>query len=136
VLGLEEWGRSPQAATNAARLKHRTGVMDTLRAAIRGWRRDALVEACVAAGVPAGPIYAVDEVLADPHFRARGAVAEFDYAPVGTFSALPVPLRFEGLDGPAVGPPPMLGEHTEAILRGRLGMDAGTIATLRAEGVI
>jgi crotonobetainyl-CoA:carnitine CoA-transferase CaiB-like acyl-CoA transferase len=136
VLGLEEWGRSPKAVTNAARLKHRTEVMETLRAAIRSWKRDALVEACVAAGVPAGPIYAVDEVLADPHFQARGVVSRFDYAPAGSFPALPVPLWFTGLDSPSVGPPPMLGEHTEAILRERLGMDAGTIATLRAEGVI
>jgi crotonobetainyl-CoA:carnitine CoA-transferase CaiB-like acyl-CoA transferase len=136
VLGLEDWGKGPNVAQNAERLKNRAEVMEMLRGAIRRWKRDALVEACVAAGVPAGPVYAVDEVLADPHFKARGAVAEFDYTPVGKFPALPVPLKFTGLDQPEVGPPPMLGEHTDTILRERLGMDADALAALRAEGVI
>ena len=136
VLGLEEWGASPAVAINGERLQRREEVMARLRDATLHFGRDELVTACAAAGVPAGPVYAVDEVLTDPHFLARGMVGRFDYPPAGEFPALPVPLKFTGLDQPQVGRPPMLGEHTDAILRERLGMDEAAIMQLRDEGVI
>jgi crotonobetainyl-CoA:carnitine CoA-transferase CaiB-like acyl-CoA transferase len=136
VLGLEEWGASPQARTNADRLANREAVMATLRKAAMNFTRDALVADCAAVGVPAGPVYAVDEVLSDPHFLARGMVGKFDYPPVGEFPALPVPLKFTGMDQPQLGRPPLLGENTDAILRERLGMDEAAIQQLRSEGAI
>jgi crotonobetainyl-CoA:carnitine CoA-transferase CaiB-like acyl-CoA transferase len=136
VLELEEWGASPVAKTNADRLKHRTEVMAILREAVLRFGRDDLVAQCAIAGVPAGPVYDVDEVLSDPHFLARGMVGKFDYPPIGEFPALPVPLKFTGLDQPKLGRPPMLGEHTDAILRDWLGMDDAAIKQLRTEGVI
>lgn len=136
TLGIEEWGLEPALLENAGRIERRDEVMARLSAATRKWKRDELVEALVAAGTPAGQVYAVDEVLADPHFRARGAVGEFDYPPVGKFPALPLPFKFQGLDDPELGRPPMLGEHTRSILQQRLGMSADEIAALKAEGVI
>jgi crotonobetainyl-CoA:carnitine CoA-transferase CaiB-like acyl-CoA transferase len=136
VLGLSDWGADPRVSTNAARLENRTEVMQRLREAIGGWKRDEFVEACVAAGVPAGPVLNVKEVIEDPHVRARGMVAEFAHPTLGQFPGLPVPFRFSGYDGLAVDRPPMLGEHTDEILRDRLGMDAEAIAALRKEGAI
>ena len=136
VLGLQEWGAAAAVADNAARLLNRDEVMRTLRAATLRFRRDELVRACAAAGVPAGPVNGVDEVVADPHFVGRGMVGSFEYPGIGAFPALPVPLKFAGLDPPEVGRPPLLGEHTDTILRERLGMDEGAIAQLRSEGVI
>ncbi len=136
VLGLEAWGATPSVADNAARLSNRDEVMRVLRQATLRFGRDELVSACAAAGVPAGPVYGVDEVVADPHFVGRGMVGSFDYPGIGAFPAWPVPLKFAGLDQPEVGRPPLLGEHTDAILRDRLGMDDVAIAKLRSEGVI
>jgi crotonobetainyl-CoA:carnitine CoA-transferase CaiB-like acyl-CoA transferase len=82
-------------------------------------------------GVPAGPINSVDEVLSDPHVQARGMVAAFDHPVIGRFPALPVPLRFAGWDDPAVGRPPLLGEHTAAVLEQRLGIGAERLRELR-----
>jgi crotonobetainyl-CoA:carnitine CoA-transferase CaiB-like acyl-CoA transferase len=136
VLGLSDWGADPRVSTNAARLENRDEVMDRLREAIGTWKRDAFVEACVAAGVPAGPVLDVGEVLNDPHVRARGMVAEFAHPTLGKFPGLPLPFRFSGYDTFDVARPPMLGEHPDEILHERLGMDADAIAALRQEGAI
>jgi crotonobetainyl-CoA:carnitine CoA-transferase CaiB-like acyl-CoA transferase len=94
------------------------------------------VAALDAADVPNGPVLALDEVLADEHVAARGMVARFAHPTLGDFPALPVPLRFEGWDQPVPGRPPLLGEHTEAVLRDSLGYDAARIAALREAGAI
>ena len=110
--------------------------MAHLAAAISTWKRDELGAAFDAVGVPAGPINAVDEVLSDPHVLARNMLAKFTHPSIGEFPALPVPLKFDGWDNPVVARPPMLGEHTEAILSQRLGLDAAAIAKLRQANAI
>ncbi len=136
VLKLDAWGARSAVNTNAARLENRAEVMKTLKEAIAQWTRDELVEACVAAGVPIGPVHDIKEVLEDSHTRARGMVARFEHPSIGEFPALPLPFKIDGPDSPPVARPPLLGEHTEQILRERLGMDLQSIDALRAEGVI
>jgi crotonobetainyl-CoA:carnitine CoA-transferase CaiB-like acyl-CoA transferase len=85
--------------------------------------------------VPAGPVNAIDQVLADPHVRARGMVDAFDHPTVGRFPALPLPFKFAGFDQPALGRPPLLGEHTDALLA-ELGFTSAAIAALRAQKVV
>jgi crotonobetainyl-CoA:carnitine CoA-transferase CaiB-like acyl-CoA transferase len=131
VLGIEGWGSVPGLAGNSDRVRRRDEVMRMLSAAIAGRTRDELCAALDAADVPAGPIRTVDEVFADPHTLARGMVQSFDHPVVGAFRALPLPYKFDGWDNPAVGCPPLLGEHTETILRERLGYDEAGIAALR-----
>ncbi|WP_137176760.1 CaiB/BaiF CoA-transferase family protein [Roseomonas sp. AR75] len=136
LLGVEDWGADPRVATNAARLENRAEVMQKLGEAIRGWKRDDFVEACVAAGVPGGPVLNVREVVEDRHVQSRGMVETFAHPTLGEFPALPVPFRFSGYDRLNVDRPPMLGEHTDQVLRERLGLDEAAIATLRQEGAI
>ncbi len=131
VLKLEAWGADPELQSNAGRVRRRDEVMRQLTDAIAAYDRDALCDALDAAGVPAGPIKSVDEVLSDPHVQARGMVAHFDHPVIGQFPALPVPLRFDGWDDPEVGRPPLLGEHTADVLRERLGIDASQLQALR-----
>jgi crotonobetainyl-CoA:carnitine CoA-transferase CaiB-like acyl-CoA transferase len=78
----------------------------------------------------------VAEVLADPQVRARKLVGSFDYPGVGEFKALALPYKFLGWDDPGIGRPPALGEHTDAILRERLGYSDERIAELRAAKAI
>jgi len=136
VLGLADWGADAELQSNAGRVRRREDVMQGLARAIGARTRDELCAALDAAGVPAGPIKAVDEVLSDPHVQARGMVASFDHPVIGTFPALPVPLRFDGWDAPAVGRPPLLGEHTAEVLERRLGIDSQRVQALRASKAI
>lgn len=136
LLGLEAWAQDAALARNAERLARREEVMAGLQSAIGKLDRDELCRRCDAVGVPAGPILQVDEVLANEHVAARGMVVEFPHPQIGSFKGMRVPLRFQGLDDPEVGRPPLLGEHTDEVLREKLGLDAAELAVLREAGAI
>jgi crotonobetainyl-CoA:carnitine CoA-transferase CaiB-like acyl-CoA transferase len=136
ILDIEAWGGEPALAQNSVRVARREEVMDKLGAAIVRWNRDDLGRACDGAGVPAGPVNHVDEVFADPHVLARGMRSEFAHPTLGSFEAVPLPFKFDGWDNPVAGTPPLLGEHTDAILAQRLGYAPERIAALRAAKAI
>lgn len=136
LLGLEDWAADAALARNAERLARREEVMARLQAAIGKLDRDELCRRCDLAGVPAGPILQVDEVMANEHVAARGMVVEFPHPRIGSFKGMRVPLRFQGLDDPQVGRPPLLGEHTEEVLREKLGIDEQALQGLRQAGAI
>ena len=136
ALDIEEWGKRPEVATNDARLAHREEVMQRLRMELAKWNREDLLERCNALGVPIGPINDVADVVNDPHVRARGMIKTFNHPVVGEFPGLSMPLKFRDYDNPEMGRPPLLGEHTEAVLRDRLGLSAQDIEQLKQKGAI
>ena len=136
LLGLEAWGAEPALAKNADRLARREEVMAGLQVAIGRVDRDELCRRCDAVGVPAGPILQVDEVIANEHVAARGMVVEFDHPQIGSFRGMRVPFRFDGFDDPEVQRPPLLGEHTDEVLREKLALGEEQLASLRADGAI
>jgi crotonobetainyl-CoA:carnitine CoA-transferase CaiB-like acyl-CoA transferase len=131
TLGLEAWGSDTELLSNSGRLRRRNDVMARLTAAIAGRARDELGAALDAAGVPQGPIRAVDEILTGQHTAARQLVERFTHPQVGEFPALRVPMKFDGWDDPTVQRPPLLGEHTEIVLAERLGLSRERIAELK-----
>jgi crotonobetainyl-CoA:carnitine CoA-transferase CaiB-like acyl-CoA transferase len=131
ALGLEEMGSDPGFSANARRVARRVEVMAALTQATARLTRAELIAKLDAVEVPIGPVNDVAEVLADPHVRARKLVGSFDYAGVGEFKALALPYKFLGWDDPQIGPPPALGEHTERILKEKLGYSAERIEELR-----
>jgi len=136
LLGLEAWGADAALARNAGRLARREEVMAGLQAAIGRLDRDELCRRCDSVGVPAGPILQVDEVLANEHVAARDMVVDFEHPLIGAFKGMRVPLRFDGLDDPQATRPPLLGEHTDAVLRERLGLDDAALQALRSAQAI
>ena len=95
------------------------------RATPREW-----VETLLDAGVPAGPILDYAQVVADPHTRAREMVVEMEHPEAGTVYGLGIPVKLSGTPGSIRRPAPLLGEHTDEILRGAAHDDV----TLRGRG--
>ena len=136
VLGLEELAADPPLTENAGRVTQRPRVMAALTGAFAQHDRDPLAARLREAGVPAGEVNSVREILADPHMRARGVVGEFDHPTAGRFPALRTPLRLDGFQDPEpTVPPPLLGADTDAVLRDWLGMADSEIDALRQQKV-
>ena len=89
ILGLPALGTAPDYATNAGRVAHRDALTAHLGVVTRTWRRDDLLSALEAGGVPAGPINDMADVFADPQIVARGMRIEPEGVP-----GLRLPIRF------------------------------------------
>ena len=94
-----------------------------------------LVEVFAAHEVPHAPILGIREALAQPQAQARGMVVEVEHQALGIIPIVNRPFRFdEAMPDPAA--PPVLGQHTGAVLGDLLGLSEERIAQLRASGVI
>ncbi|MBK6280761.1 MAG: CoA transferase [Gammaproteobacteria bacterium] len=134
-IGRQDLADDPQLARNAGRVQRET----ELDAAIGAWCAARAAAEVLAVmddrRVPAGPIYNVEDMFADPHFRARGLFerVEIDGKPLEIPALMP---RLQGTPGGTEWPGPAVGSHTDAVLGEVLGMGAAEIAALRADGVI
>ena len=88
-----------------------------------------------AAGVPAGPIYDLEQVYQDPQARAREMEVETEHPVAGRISNIGIPIKLSDTPGAFRRPAPTLGQHTDEILGG-MGVSEDGIADLRAEGVV
>ena len=86
--------------------------------------------------IPCGPINRLDQVFADPQVKARGLQWDLPHPLAGRVPQVGAPLRFSATPLRYEHPPPLLGEHTAAVLQDRLGMTAGAIDALATRGVI
>ena len=136
VLGHPEWAADPRFATNRARVENRAAVDAMVGAALKRERADAWLGKLKAAGVPCGRINSVADALADPHTAARDMVETVQHPAIGALKMLGIPFKFSDTSPSVRRAPPTLGQHTDEILTGELGMEAAAIAQLRRDKVI
>lgn len=123
VLGRPELADDPRFAGNAKRVENRDTLVPILAGLFAARGRDEWLEKLHAAGLPAGAIRTIDEVLEAPEVRARGMVAEVPHPAMGTARLVASPLKLS--ETPVVAPthPPLLGEHTAEVLEAVLGWE-------------
>jgi crotonobetainyl-CoA:carnitine CoA-transferase CaiB-like acyl-CoA transferase len=127
----------PRYATNAARVENRQLVTDTLTPVMRAHPTAWWIERLEAVGVGCGPINTLSQVFADPQVRARGTVVAMAHpATAEGIEVIANPVRLSETPASYRLPPPVLGEHTDAVLGERLGLDAAALAGLRERGVV
>lgn len=118
LLGAPELARDPLLADNATRARNLDYLEDRLNERFRTRSAADWLSRLEAAGIPAGPIRSIAEVLADPHLAARGMLHRMHDGSGGAgFTTAGSPLRLEGSALPLSDRAPELGEHTQAVLR-------------------
>jgi crotonobetainyl-CoA:carnitine CoA-transferase CaiB-like acyl-CoA transferase len=135
AVGEPVVGDDPRYATSAKRHAARAEIVERIAAVLKTKPRDHWLPLLAKANVPAGPIYRVDEVAADPALRSRGVFYRIEK----DGRAIPqvgLGLRVDGAEAGIRMAPPLLGEHTQSVLRDLLGYDDQRIAALRSSGAI
>jgi crotonobetainyl-CoA:carnitine CoA-transferase CaiB-like acyl-CoA transferase len=136
VLGHPEWADDERFATNRARVAHRDLVDGSIAAALAADTADIWIARLRAVGVPCGRINSVAEALADEQTEARQMIETVAHPTIGDLKLVGMPYKFSGTPASVRRPPPLLGEHTDEILREELGFNAAAIEALRRDKVI
>ena len=136
VLGKPEWSLDPRFATNPARVAHRAQLIPLIEACLQQREAVELAQALEAANVPCGPINNLAQVFADPQVQARAMRVDVPHPSAGSVPQVRHPVRFSGDATAPMLAPPTLGQHTDQLLHDMLGLQAGEIAALRANGVV
>ena len=133
VLGTEELARDERFATNPARVENRAELIPLLAERLRERSAEDWVEALDGAGVPVGKVRSVPEALASAAAAGRPATASVEHPTAGALELVASPIWGPTESAPAIAPP-LLGEHTKAVLR-ELGRTDEEIAALLERGV-
>ncbi len=136
VADRRAWAADERFAKNADRVRHRATLVPLVAEVMQTRTQRAWLDALEVEGVPCGPINRLDQVFADPQVVARGLRMDLPHPSAGTVPQVGTPIRFSATPPEYGRAPPLLGEHTAAVLRERLAFDADTIAALAARGVI
>jgi crotonobetainyl-CoA:carnitine CoA-transferase CaiB-like acyl-CoA transferase len=123
-------------ARNLDRVNRRDEVNAALKTAIAGRDRIELADALRAAGVPAGEVNTVPEILEDPHTNTRGMVGGFDADGYRSMRGVKTPARFSGYEPHRFEAPPGLGADTRRVLAEDIGLSGEQIEKLFEKGIV
>jgi crotonobetainyl-CoA:carnitine CoA-transferase CaiB-like acyl-CoA transferase len=129
-------GREDRYSTHAKR----TECVEELNAIVADWIKSLpVLEVCRVLeekGLAYSLIYSIKDIVADPHYEARGTIASVEHPKIGELKMPAVQPRFSGTPSPQIKPAPALGAHTDEVLRELAGLSAGQIAEFRQAGTV
>ena len=135
ALGHPEWQQDERFASEQARIANRSALTAQIEAVFAGQPVDHWVECLNRAGVPAGPLYTVPQVFADPQVRHMGATAQATTRSGTTCTFVTQPVHLQRTPASVRAAAPECGEHTDEILR-EAGLGQDQIRRLREQGVV
>jgi crotonobetainyl-CoA:carnitine CoA-transferase CaiB-like acyl-CoA transferase len=136
VAGRPDLAADPRFARNQDRVRNRAVLVPLLEAVMRTRTKAQWLSALEAAKVPCGAINNLAEVFDDPQVRERGMVTEWDHPLAPGVRLVSSPMKLSGTPVRSDLPPPLLGEHTEAVLAELLGWGPDKVAALRKQGAV
>jgi crotonobetainyl-CoA:carnitine CoA-transferase CaiB-like acyl-CoA transferase len=135
ALGAPDLGNDPRFVNNAKRMRNLSALTKALTPL---FQRRTLVEwlrRLEEAGVPAGPVLDIAQMHADPQALARQMIVETTHPTAGKVKAIGLPVKFSDTPGGVRRPAPLLGQHTQEVLREH-GFSDAEIEQMSAQGAI
>jgi len=136
VAGHPELAQDERFVRNADRVRHRAVLVPLLEQIMMRRTKAEWLPALEAAKVPCGAINHLGEVFADPHVQAREMVQTWAHPVRPDLRLVASPLKMSATPVRQDLPPPLLGQHTEEVLRELLGQDDAALSQLRAQGIV
>ncbi|HEV7447262.1 MAG TPA: CoA transferase [Steroidobacteraceae bacterium] len=136
ALGMDDWIEDSRFDTLVKRRDIRSTVNERISGVTSQKTVNELVELLTQHQVPHAPILGIKDALSQPQAVAREMVVETDHQVLGKIPIVNRPIKFPGDPQPVPAAPPVLGQHTDEILRDILGFTSDRIAELRASKVV
>jgi formyl-CoA transferase len=135
LIGKPEWKTDPDYATPPARLPRLKKIFATIEDWTTTMTKFEVMDKCNAVDIPVGPILSMKEIAEEQSLRATGTVVEVDHPGRGKYLTVGNPIKLS--DSPQdVRRSPLLGEHTDEILRKVLGYSEKEVGEIRVSGAI
>jgi len=128
----DDIGSDERFTTNALRIRNRETLVPMLQNIIQQMPAATWLEKFAQADIPAAPINTVPEALENLQTRGRGLIVQLEHPAIGTAKSIANPIRFSNTPVSYRLPPPLLGEHTGAILQG-LGYSYEAVRAMASE---
>ncbi len=136
LMGHPEFASDERFNTNPRRVANREILLPILESIFETETADVWLAGMTEAGIPCGPINTVGQALEHPQIKHRGMVVEVPHPTAGSVRVVGSPVIMSETPTEVRSHPPLFGEHTDAILRERIGMTEDQITQLREEGVV
>ena len=136
VANVPELGVDPLFALNRDRVKNRAQLVPILEAVMRTRPKADWLAALEAAKVPCGAINNLAEVFADPHIEAREMVTHWQHPHQSDLRLVSSPIKLSATPVRTDLPPPLLGQHTDEVLRSVLNYPDAKLSELKNSKVI
>ncbi len=130
ALDAPELATDSRFETNALRQAALQELIPEVQRRFRSRTRQEWLERLEAFGIPAGPIFDIEEAFASPLAADRAMRVDIDHPTAGVISQVGAPWKLDGASSPVRMPPPTLGQHTAEVLHDILGYDASQVAAL------
>ena len=135
-LGMPELPKDPQYAGNENRVKNRVALIPLLEKRFKEKPRDEWIRILEALGVPVAPVYSIDEIFADEQVLHRGLQIDVPHPELGKVKQIAPAIRMSETPCVVELPPPLLGEHTDEVLKSIAGYTDAEIKALRDKKTI
>jgi crotonobetainyl-CoA:carnitine CoA-transferase CaiB-like acyl-CoA transferase len=135
LIGAPKWLEDKRFASDKSRGDNGEAISARLQEWCASRSSAEVISAFEAARVPAGPVYHLRETLDDPHVKAGGFFTDIDFPGIGKAPVAATPVKLHATPGEIRKRPPVLGEHTDEVLK-ELGYSDAEIAVLKESGAV